>query len=68
MSYFFVIILTYLCPSGNTIDAELHFKKIEYKQAVTVFEKARKDIGKKTDVFNKEECTLTEVRAGHRYP
>jgi len=64
--YTLIIIATFFCSDGTTIDKEEHYKQTEYTQAVermNVLLKGRKEL---KEYFNGKECILEGVRAGHR--
>jgi hypothetical protein len=62
-----IIALTWACPSGLEHKTEVtyaHPKQLE--KAQDQFERYQIALNRLTHDFNKEECTLVEVKGGHR--
>lgn len=64
--YLLVIIATFYCADGTTVDKEEHFQQKEYTKAVMRLNELLKTRGENKEYFNGQECILEDVRSGHR--
>jgi hypothetical protein len=64
--YTIVIILTFLCPDGSTIDSEKTFPTKQYGEAVAALDEYLEMKGLHTKYFGGQKCVLDQVKPGHR--